>query len=49
MCIMHIFFKIAALASYMLLNLFIGNYTMTFITVILLSVFDFWTVKNLTG
>ena len=49
MCIMHVFFKILALACYMLLNLFIGNYTLTFITVILLSVFDFWTVKNLTG
>jgi hypothetical protein len=46
---MHFFFKALGLASYMFLNLFIGNYTMTFIVVILLAVFDFWVVKNLTG
>jgi len=49
MCLLHFFFKAAALVSYMFLNLFIGNYTLTFIVVILLSVFDFWSVKNLTG
>ena len=49
MVLLHFFFKACGLASYMLLNLFIGNYTLTFIVVILLAVFDFWVVKNLTG
>ena len=48
-CIWHMLFKAAALVSYFLLNLFIDNYVMTFISVILLSAFDFWVVKNISG
>ena len=49
MCLLHFFFKVLAIGAYFFLNLFIGNKTMTFITVILFAVFDFWSVKNLTG
>ena len=48
-CIWHFLFKAAALMSYFFLNLFISNTVMTFISVILLSSFDFWVVKNITG
>eukprot|EP00344_Euplotes_crassus_P008188 CAMPEP_0197004700 /NCGR_PEP_ID=MMETSP1380-20130617/25192_1 /TAXON_ID=5936 /ORGANISM="Euplotes crassus, Strain CT5" /LENGTH=170 /DNA_ID=CAMNT_0042423577 /DNA_START=25 /DNA_END=537 /DNA_ORIENTATION=+ len=48
-CLWHMLFKAGALVSYFLLNLFIDNYVMTFISVILLSAFDFWVVKNITG
>ena len=48
-CIWHILFKTGALVSYFLLNLFIDNYVITFIAVILLSAFDFWVVKNISG
>ena len=48
-CIWHMLFKVGALVCYFLLNLFIDNYVMTFISVILLSAFDFWVVKNITG
>ena len=47
--IWHMLFKAAAIVSYFFLNLFIDNYVMTFISVILLSAFDFWVVKNITG
>lgn len=52
----HIFFKALALAlyhhhiigSFFVLNTLV-NSTFTFIFVVLLNAFDFWTVKNLTG
>ncbi len=33
----------------MFLNAFIGEEIITFIIVVLLAAFDFWTVKNVTG
>ena len=48
-CIWHMLFKAAAIVWYFFLNLFIDNYVLTFISVILLSAFDFWVVKNITG
>lgn len=49
MCLLHFFFKALGLLAYLFGNLFFSNGTFTFIIVILLGVFDFWTVKNLTG
>ena len=49
MCLTHFIFKVLGLLSYMFLNIFLSNATLTFIVVILLAVFDFWVVKNLTG
>ena len=48
-CLWHMLFKAGALVCYFLLNLFINNQVITFISVILLSTFDFWVVKNITG
>ena len=47
--ICHILFKLAALVSYLMLNLFIDDLVFVYITVLLLAVFDFWVVKNITG
>ena len=49
MCLAHFIFKALGLLSYMFLNIFLNNTTLTFIVVILFGVFDFWVVKNLTG
>ena len=48
-CILAFIFKGAAIASYLLLNVFIGNLVMTYITVILLCALDFYVTKNITG
>ena len=42
-------FKSLALVFYLLLNIFVGNEIITFIMVMLMHAFDFWTVKNVTG
>ena len=48
-CMLHIVFKISALASYILLGLLIDDKTFCFLVVIILSALDFWLVKNVTG
>lgn len=45
----HVFFKVAALLSYLLLTIFTSNFVLVFVTCILLLAFDFWTVKNISG
>ena len=45
----YILEEISLIYSYLLLNLIIDSDIMTFIVVILLLSFDFWTVKNITG
>ena len=42
-------FKVAAILCFFFLNAIIGNEIITFIVVVLLAAFDFWTVKNVTG
>ncbi len=46
---MHFGFKLGAIVSYLLLNLFLGNLVLVYIIVLILSILDFWVVKNITG
>jgi len=48
-CMLHIGFKLAALACYLILGLLIDDKTFCFLIVIILSAIDFWLVKNVTG
>ena len=48
-CILHLSFKAAAFLCYILLGLFVSGKSIVFIVVAILSAFDFWVVKNLTG
>ena len=45
----HVFFKVAALLCYWFLTIFTNNFVLVFVVCILLLVFDFWTVKNVSG
>eukprot|EP01096_Ripella_sp_DP13-Kostka_P007651 TRINITY_DN2806_c0_g1_i1.p1 TRINITY_DN2806_c0_g1~~TRINITY_DN2806_c0_g1_i1.p1 ORF type:complete len:253 (+),score=108.42 TRINITY_DN2806_c0_g1_i1:38-760(+) len=45
----HCFFKVLAILAYLLLGIFFDDFVTVFILVILLSVFDFWVTKNVTG
>jgi len=45
----HVFFKGAALLTYLLCTLFTENFVIVFIVITLAVAFDFWTVKNVTG
>lgn len=47
--ISHIIFKLVALFIYLFSSLFNIGFVMLFVTMVLLSAFDFWTVKNVTG
>ena len=49
MCILHFAFKLAAMITYLLLNIFVGNLVLVYILVLILSSVDFWVVKNITG
>ncbi len=42
-------FKLATLLVYLLNGIFALNFVMVFVLVVLLSAFDFWTVKNVSG
>lgn len=42
-------FKAFGILTYLLLNLFIGNATLTFIIVIIFNSIDFWFMKNIAG
>ena len=48
-CLWHIFFKSLAILSYFFLGIFVSNKALSFIIIIILSAFDFWVVKNITG
>ncbi|EGF81200.1 hypothetical protein BATDEDRAFT_10465, partial [Batrachochytrium dendrobatidis JAM81] len=47
--IFHVIFKTAALVTYMFSWLIVSDFILTFVIIILLLAFDFWTVKNVTG
>eukprot|EP00466_Bigelowiella_natans_P014669 jgi/Bigna1/92120/estExt_fgenesh1_pm.C_30034 len=47
--IFHVLFKGAALFMYVFAKWFTTNFVITFVVVVLLVAFDFWTVKNVTG
>ncbi|CAN8068033.1 unnamed protein product [Agarophyton chilense] len=47
--IFHVFFKISAIVSYLLLGWFTDSFVIQFVTTVTLLAFDFWTVKNVTG
>ena len=49
MCIAHFGFKLAAFITYLILNLMVGNLVLVYIIVLILSILDFWVVKNITG
>jgi len=42
-------FKVGSIVSFLFLNLFLSNEALTFIIVVILSAFDFWFVKNVSG
>ena len=48
-CLFHMLFKALAIIFYFFLNIIIGNEVITFIIVVLMNAFDFWTVKNVSG
>ncbi|KAJ8903384.1 hypothetical protein NDN08_004492 [Rhodosorus marinus] len=45
----HVGLKLAAIASYLLLGFFLGNFVVQFVVTVTLLAFDFWTVKNVSG
>jgi len=45
----HIFFKAAALLTYLLCGFFTNSFVLVFILITVMVAFDFWTVKNVTG
>ena len=45
----HVFFRAAALLVYFFCGVFTDKFIASFIAIVLLSAFDFWTVKNVTG
>ena len=48
-CIFTIIFKIGAIASFILLDIFVSNEAIAYLVVIILSSADFWTTKNISG
>jgi hypothetical protein len=42
-------FKVIAVISFLFINLFLSNESLTFIIVVIFSAFDFWFVKNVSG
>lgn len=45
----HVLFKVAAVASYLLLGLFTSSFVIQFVVTVTLLAVDFWTVKNVAG
>eukprot|EP00047_Mylnosiga_fluctuans_P004438 m.234538 g.234538 ORF g.234538 m.234538 type:complete len:189 (+) comp12673_c0_seq1:44-610(+) len=45
----HLFFRSAALFTYLFCTWFSSNFVLNFIVIIMLVSFDFWTVKNVSG
>jgi len=49
-CFFHAFFKVCAIVLFLILNLLTSaSFVSIFIVTVLLTAFDFWTVKNVTG
>jgi len=48
-CLFTIIFKIGAIASFILLDIFVSNEAIAYLVVIILSAADFWTTKNISG
>ncbi len=48
-CIFTIVFKIGAIVSFILLDVFVSNEAIAYLVVIILSAADFWTTKNISG
>ena len=48
-CMLHLSFKVLGLVIYLLFGLFTSDKTLVFILTVILSAFDFWVTKNLTG
>jgi len=47
--VFHVAFKVAAVASYLLLGIFTKSFVVQFVLTVTLLAFDFWTVKNVSG
>lgn len=47
-CFFHLFFKAAAIASHLFLDIFMDSMKVYYIVILLCSL-DFWIVKNITG
>uniref|UniRef100_A0A7S1EU47 Golgi apparatus membrane protein TVP23 homolog n=1 Tax=Timspurckia oligopyrenoides TaxID=708627 RepID=A0A7S1EU47_9RHOD len=47
--VFHVFFKICAITSYLLLGLFTHSFVFQFVITVTMLAFDFWTVKNVSG
>ena len=45
----HLLFRVLALVAYLICGLFSDSFITSFVTIVLLLSFDFWTVKNITG
>ncbi len=48
-CVLHLSLKVTALVVYLIMTLVTDQKTLNFIIVVILSAFDFWITKNLTG
>ena len=48
-CLLHISLKALGLVWYFFLNLFLGNFILTFLLILGISAADFWVVQNTTG
>ena len=48
-CIFTLIFKIGAIVSFILLDIFVKNEAIAYLVVIILSASDFWTIKNVSG
>lgn len=45
----HVLFKVAAIASYLLLGFLTSSFVIQFVVTVTLLAIDFWTVKNVSG
>ncbi|KAJ3187975.1 Golgi apparatus membrane protein TVP23 A [Gaertneriomyces sp. JEL0708] len=45
----HLFFRTAAILTYLFCWIFTDNFVLQFVIIVLLLAFDFWTVKNISG
>ncbi|KAI9202264.1 uncharacterized protein BJ171DRAFT_515307 [Polychytrium aggregatum] len=45
----HLFFRGAAIVTYVLCGFFTSSFVFPFVVIVLLLAFDFWTVKNVSG
>ena len=48
-CVLHLSLKVTALVVYLIMSFLTDQKTLCFIIVVILSAFDFWVTKNLTG